>query len=335
MSSLRTLSGLLFAHARHQPARLLLASMAVIAASCAVVWVVSGYDALVSQFDEHASSYMGCYDVIMAPGGPMGGTLPASLIDELRADPAVAKVNPITQTRVSVTSAKSAAGGEEIEPGTQVMGGTRPPVYGAPPLGPTLVGTNATQPPYELVEGEWLTDQDSAVLSDRGAKRLGIEVGDQVLVTSLTNQKALKLVGLVRQPVLSPSFRGPPGQTGGRGRAAQAGNRPSGKGGPGRGGGRSNEPPARGERPGGGRPGGRGPASGEAAGRPSLPGVYGSGPAANALYVTMDVAAEISGYQSPPTVVQLALHEDVVPSEFLQRWQPRLAESSPGRLPWT
>lgn len=311
MSDLRTVLVLLFSQARHHPARLLLASLAVIAASCAVVWVVSGYDALVSQFDEHASSYMGRYDVIVTPGGPIGGTLPESLLDEFRADPAVAEVNPIVQSRVTVAAAKSASGGEKIEPGTQVMGGSLPPVYGAPPLGPVLVGTKATEPPYELVEGQWLTGPGSAVLSDREAKRLGIQVGDQVLVTSLTNQKTLCLVGTVREPARSPMLGGPPGR-GGPGMGQRRGERP--RGGPG----------------GPGGPGRPGPASAETAGRPSLPGVYGTTPASSALYVPMEVAAEINGYQSPPNVIQLALHDDADPADFVRRWQPRTAEAAPG-----
>ncbi len=333
MNDFRTVVTLLFSQARHHPARLVLASLTVIAASCAVVWVVSGYDALVAQFDEHASSYMGRYDVLVIPGGPMGGTLPESLLDELRADQAVAEVNPIIQSRVTVAAAKSTSGGEEIEPGAQVMGGSLPPVYGAPPLGPVLVGTKATEPPYELVEGQWLSGPGSAVLSDREAKRLGIQVGDQVLVTSLTNQKTLSLVGMVREPALSPAFGGPRGSGGGRpADAAQGGNRPAGRGGADRGG------PGMGNRRGGppGGPaarrglGGPDPASAEATGRPSLPGLFGTAPASSALYVPMEVATEINGYRSPPNVVQLALHDDAAPADFLHRWQPRLTEAAPG-----
>lgn len=147
MNNLRTVATLLFSQARHHPARLGLASLAVIAASCAVVWVVSGYDALVAEFDEHASTYMGRYDVIVVPGRAMGGTLPESLIDDFRADPAVAEVNPIIQSRVAVARSSPPSGGERIEPGTEVMGGSLPPVHGAPPLGPVLVGTSARTAP--------------------------------------------------------------------------------------------------------------------------------------------------------------------------------------------
>ncbi|MDD4270164.1 MAG: ABC transporter permease [Thermoguttaceae bacterium] len=331
MNNLRTVATLLFSQARHHPARLGLASLAVIAASCAVVWVVSGYDALVAEFDEHASTYMGRYDVIVVPGRAMGGTLPESLIDDFRADPAVAEVNPIIQSRVAVARSSPPSGGERIEPGTEVMGGSLPPVHGAPPLGPVLVGTSAKEPPHELIEGEWLSGPDSAVLTDREAKRLGVEVGGRVLVTSLTNQKTLALVGIVREPALSPAFGGP-----GDGRSAggtPGGDRPAGRKGPRRGGrgmrGSAGGPPEDsadlGQRPGGG-PG----QAAAAAGRPSLPGVFGTTPASSALYVRREAADEINGYQSPPNVVQLALRDDALAADFVQRWQARLAKAAPG-----
>ena len=269
MNNLRTVATLLFSQARHHLPRLGLASLAVIAASCAVVWVVSGYDALVAEFDEHASTYMGRYDVIVVPGRAMGGTLPESLIDDFRADPAVAEVNPIIQSRVAVARSSPPSGGERIEPGTEVMGGSLPPVHGAPPLGPVLVGTSAKEPPHELIEGEWLSGPDSAVLTDREAKRLGVEVGGRVLVTSLTNQKTLALVGIVREPALSPAFGGP-----GDGRSAggtPGGDRPAGRKGPRRGGrGRGRPATARGlgrPRP---APGG-GPGQARGRGGPSQP----------------------------------------------------------------
>ena len=46
---------LVLADLRGHPGRLALTSLAVIAAACVVIWVTSGYDALLGQFDEFAN----------------------------------------------------------------------------------------------------------------------------------------------------------------------------------------------------------------------------------------------------------------------------------------
>ena len=55
------------AYAWHHPARMLLTSLAMIASACVVVWVVSGYDAMLSQFGDQASEYLGRYDLFLVP----------------------------------------------------------------------------------------------------------------------------------------------------------------------------------------------------------------------------------------------------------------------------
>jgi putative ABC transport system permease protein len=101
---------------RQHPVRIVLASYAVIAAACVVVWVVSGYDALLAQFDSFSDEYLGRYELFVVPhaagrgmtvGGPEPEPLPAELVSMLSADAAVAAIDPIMQTRVkSVNSAR-------------------------------------------------------------------------------------------------------------------------------------------------------------------------------------------------------------------------------------
>ena len=72
---MRTLLKLLFAQIRHRPARTALTSCAVIASSCLVVWVVSGYDALLSEsIDDNAAKAIGRFNLVLStnrwPGGP-------------------------------------------------------------------------------------------------------------------------------------------------------------------------------------------------------------------------------------------------------------------------
>jgi putative ABC transport system permease protein len=92
--------------------RWLFATLSIIAAACVVIWVVSGYDALIARFDEMAEETIGLYDFLlappMAPGGSPGSSdagLSAELLRNLRQDAAVEAVHAVAQTRVMATNA--------------------------------------------------------------------------------------------------------------------------------------------------------------------------------------------------------------------------------------
>jgi putative ABC transport system permease protein len=304
---------LVLAHVRHQPRRLCLAALAVVAAACAVVWVVSGYDALVSHFDDHASTYLGRYDVLLVPAGPAAVAFPAALVDQLRQDPAVAEVNPVVQSRVTVRNATGPADGSRSNDALTVLGGDRPPVNGAPPVDPTLVGTGAAEPPHELLDGRWLDPQDTAaVMTSDSAKRLGIKVGDEVVVTAVASQFRLPIVGLVQEPAIEPSLMA----RGERPGAGGAGPKPRRDAGP--------SDTAR------SRPGAKGAEAAPSTAGPVLPIGRGPGPAASALYVPVMLAERINGYAFQPNVLQIALQPKASGEAFRQRCTQRLAQA---RLP--
>jgi putative ABC transport system permease protein len=214
-----------------RPARTVLTSMAVVASSCLVVWVVSGYDALLGQsIDENAAKALGRFDLIVsdaggppglsgggAPGGrtpkaevskqrvgggPRPGVgLPQGLIASLRSDPQVVEVNQTSVSRVSVANPEP---DPSATPTQKLLRGDRPPVFGMPPLSPPLIGTDATLPTYELEEGRWL-DASAAgriegVLSAGYAKALRIEAGNEVRVTSEVGGWPVTVVGILAQP---------------------------------------------------------------------------------------------------------------------------------------
>ncbi|MBN2578608.1 MAG: ABC transporter permease [Pirellulales bacterium] len=93
---------LTLSYALRHPARMLLTSLAMIASACIVVWVVSGYDALASQFGRQAAEYLGRYDFFIVPEDPKAPFLDMDLVASLQKDPDVAEVTPVTQqpTRV-------------------------------------------------------------------------------------------------------------------------------------------------------------------------------------------------------------------------------------------
>lgn len=93
---------LALAYAWHHPGRMLLTSLAMVAAACVVVWVVSGYDAVVAQFDDRASEYLGRYDLFLVPDSLDESFIPAELVEAIGADDTIAEFEPALQWTVQV-----------------------------------------------------------------------------------------------------------------------------------------------------------------------------------------------------------------------------------------
>ncbi len=305
---------------RLRPARAIITIIGIVASTCAVIWVVSGYDALVSQFEENTAKYLGRYDALILPVAPPGApaAVDPHVLTALTEDPGLVEVNPVHQSRVSVTKA-SATRETEAESPLGMLVGSRPPVYGAPPIDPILVATPALQAPYELLAGTWLdSDPAAAVLSVGAARQVGVTTGDEILVTSLANQVRLRVVGLVEQPPESPALGGAGG--GPRGGGQRPANRQRAAGSTERSAARRGAPASADdeihassmskrddERP--------------SASHVGIPSPYVHGVAVNAVYVRPRVAERINGFAFSPSVVQLALSEGVSVSEIRDRWK--------------
>jgi putative ABC transport system permease protein len=340
---------LALAYAWQHPARVCLAALSVVAAACMVVWVVSGYDALASQFDDMAAKYMGRYHVVVVPDSSRDPMIPAELLTALKQDLSVAEADSAMQARITVAAIgpdgrpRPAAmglmpgadpsqagppgrggpgmrgrgmggpggpgmgrgrgmGGPEGGPGMggpgmgrgrgRGMGG--PPAAdsaaaaqgpggpaakpgapgGRPSFGPTLVGTDARQPPYNLVAGRWIDQKqtdDEAVISQNSAQNLGLSVGDPIQASAKGGDFRLKIVGIVEEMPMSVAM------------ATRRGTAP-------------------------------------AAGR-GLP--------AAALYVPIPLAAKITGAPAKTNMVNLVLAEGVDRAKFCAAWGPRLAQFTP------
>lgn len=298
---------LTLAYAWHHPRRLLFTSLAMVASACVVVWVVSGYDAMVSQFGTQASEYLGRYDFFLVPDAVEESFISPVLIEAIRKDPAVAELEPVLQSTVRVQTDKPIEMGMSGPPGPGGaskrglgMGGprgggasgtTRPPgkgggTPGKPPMGmffggPKLVGTNADKPPYELVKGRWIDHSDpklrEAAISNQTAEQMEIKLGDEVLVISGTKEYRLKIVGIVAQAASAPTIR--------------------------------KQSPT---------------------GRPMMSGPSATlGPAASALYVRMPLAEEITGQSGNVNLVNIKLREGASATEFRTRWLPQVAQATP------
>ncbi len=113
-----------------RPLRMMLTSLAMIASACMVVWVVSGYDALVSQLDSQASEYLGRYDFFIVPEDPQDASVDPQLVDALRQDAMVAEASLAMQVPVRIVNPKAGSGG----PGGP-NGPAGPGDFGGPPAG--------------------------------------------------------------------------------------------------------------------------------------------------------------------------------------------------------
>ncbi|HCO22574.1 MAG TPA: hypothetical protein DIT97_05745, partial [Gimesia maris] len=166
---------LLFGQIRCHPARFLLTALSIVAASGVVIWVVSGYDALTAQFDDFSDDYLGRYQFVLAQAEIQTGVgaepeimLPAEIIQEMSQDESVAELVSESQSRIQmkplkkrVPPGKRAAAKSDSspdgksqsaatrKPDTKGPPGRRGPSF-IPPLSPTLVGTNAVNPPYPM-----------------------------------------------------------------------------------------------------------------------------------------------------------------------------------------
>ena len=286
------------------PARMLLTSLAMIASACVVVWVVAGYDAVVSQFGGKASEYLGRYDLFLVPDSPEESFIPTDLVEAIRKDPAIAELEPVLQSTVRVQTDKPIEMGMGGPPGPGGPGKGGPgkggppgpggsgkggPGKGGPPRGmflggPKLVGTRADIPPYQLLEGRWIDHRDStlreAVISNQSAEQLQVALGDELLVIFGTKEYRLKIIGIVAQTSSPPTVQ--------------------------------KKSPT---------------------GRPMMTGPGATlGPAASALYVPMPLAEKIMRQSGKVNLVNLKLREGEEPADFRTRWLPQVEQAKPAVL---
>lgn len=198
---MRTSFHLAAAWFREHPLRVVLTALATAAAAAMVVWVVSGYDAMLGTFDKYSNLALGRYPLSVAPIQHFSQQAPGAIpshaekqvppeaLAALRADPVVAAADPMWSLQEKVVPVIP-AGGAAIP--WQRMPDTR------------LLATDAGSPPFDLVEGRWIspgsTGQPEAALSVAAARGMGLGVGGQIKVGSGEKTHTLKVVGLVKTP---------------------------------------------------------------------------------------------------------------------------------------
>jgi putative ABC transport system permease protein len=313
---MRIIGKLVLAQVGQHPGRMILTSLAIMAAACVVVWVVSGYDALVGQFDSFASDYLGRYDLIVLPEVKGVSDIPqlsSELVNEMSRDPAVAEINPVMQIRARITNpnlppeeqgpfglggppgspAGGAPGGNSASGASRHSGGAMPPGAGQSGGGggraggmrrgmmfgrmPSLVGTTATLPPYKMIKGDWINPASP----DRMEGVLSGNSAEALKVNVGDEMSVTTRMGEFRVKIV--------------GIISQAAQQPT---------------------------------LGQ---RGSGPGPM-RGPAMAALYVPMALAEKISGTTGQISFVNVVLKEGVDPQKFIKKWTRPLAKAKPPAL---
>lgn len=283
------------------PRRIVGAVLALLAASCLVVWVVSAYDKLVSEFEGTAREALGHYDLFVVPDSlDEKAAISPRLIQALRKDPRIAEVH--CSLRKVVATGKPFGRGEGPRGGPSddlrrsgrgqpnVRGGDnqRSPGGSQTPralfLLPTLVGIDAPVAPYPLVAGQWLGDNKDkqpviqAVVSEQLAENFRWDIGQIIRLNSDGKDLSVQIAGIIQQPESVPTLEkeGPTG-------------RPVG----------STMGPALGMPPG-------------------------------AIYVPLDVAQEFLGLPGVTNFLCLKLTPSARVDEFRTQWTPRLSRFTDG-----
>lgn len=166
-----------------------------------MVWVVSGYDALLGTFDEYSDLALGRYPLSVAPinhfsqqaPGAIPSTaekyVPEEVVMELRADPAVQAADPMWMIRENIRP--------YLEEGDEIIPWRRMPDA-------RLLGTDSPEPPFDLTTGRWIDPSNpeamETVLSSNVAEGMELEVGETLVVGSGERTGRLRVIGIVSTP---------------------------------------------------------------------------------------------------------------------------------------
>jgi len=189
---------LFVAQARQHKVRLMLTAIAMVAAVGVVLWVVSAYEAIAARFDDQTAEFVGNYTAFIVPQS-LDDALGPELVAKIQSDPAVEAANSVAQFRMSFRKAADPMAAPAPLP---PEAGAGPPRRGLGRMGPMIVGTEATEPRYPLVDGRWLdaeTDSE-AVVSSGVAEALSLKPGDTIEFRTKGGEPlSLNVVGITEQ----------------------------------------------------------------------------------------------------------------------------------------
>lgn len=185
-----------------RPRRLLITVAAAIASTCIVLWVVSGYEAVLKSHDVFAEVGMGRYDLsVDAISRAMDRHVMPQIIEDLKADSNVIDVDPMWAQKIVVQTKEMV----KVAP---------PPTSGSDPNEMSalavlkeclMLATDAQEPPFKLLEGQWMAQTSTencidVVVSRQVSKRFGVGVTDFITVGRAEKARRLNIVGIIDNP---------------------------------------------------------------------------------------------------------------------------------------
>ena len=186
---------------RQHPVRLGLTVLAAVAATSLVLWMVSGYEALLRSYDVFAERALGRYTLSVDPiSRKWDRRVLPEVVDALRADPDVEAAEPMWADRIVVQS-------EAVKLQAPPPGSGSKPGEGVNEC--LLLGTDAPAAPFDMVRGRWVNetaeqrshgDKIDVAVSSQVADRYGVDLDDSLIVGRDESTHELRVVGIVDNP---------------------------------------------------------------------------------------------------------------------------------------
>ena len=198
---MKTVPKLAIGFLRHHPVRLFLTVSATAAATCLVLWMVSGYEALLRSHDVFAERALGRYSLSVDPiSRKWDRQVPPEVVEALRNDSDVSAAEPMWAERVVVQSKAVKLQAPPPGSGSQPGEGVNECL---------LLGTDAPAPPFDLVRGRWIGgdgngshggDTLDVAVSAQVSERYGVDLDDHLTVGRDESTHQLRVVGIVDNP---------------------------------------------------------------------------------------------------------------------------------------
>lgn len=206
---MKTVVKMASAFLRQHPVRSFLTMFATASATCLVLWMVSGYEALLASYNVYAQRALGRYTLSVDPiSRKFDRQVPPEVVEALRGDPAVKIVEPMWAERVVIQSRAVKLQAPPPGSGSQPGEGTNECL---------LLGTDAPAPPFHLAGGRWISgapiegqassEAIEVAVSTAIADRFGVKVGQSLTVGRDDATRPLRVVGIVDNPPVPLSGR--------------------------------------------------------------------------------------------------------------------------------